>query len=198
MEACAGPVKLILVLWSLEYMDPQGISLFNHEKTHFLLLENLIGCGGTLEILLKKVVDATKICGGTSTSNAQSMGSPHVALMSLLLRNRRSLTTRQRPTSFRMNWARFAKPSEGVGPVILLSFTRIDLHHGCGGVLAASHSAEQGDCCHENLWRNVNFDCGNKGFASAVNGQFARCFGVVAASRVGAPSLQARDPPPLE
>ena len=28
---------------SLEYMDPQGISLFNHEKMHFLQLENLIG-----------------------------------------------------------------------------------------------------------------------------------------------------------
>ena len=43
MEACASPVKLIHVLWSLEYMDPQGISLFNHEKMHFLQLENLIG-----------------------------------------------------------------------------------------------------------------------------------------------------------
>ena len=43
MEACASPVKLIHVLWSLEYMDPQGISLFNHEMTHFLQLENLIG-----------------------------------------------------------------------------------------------------------------------------------------------------------
>ena len=31
------------MLRSLEYMDPQGISLFNHEKMHFLQLENLIG-----------------------------------------------------------------------------------------------------------------------------------------------------------
>ena len=43
MEACASPVKLIHVLWSLEYMDPQGISLFNHGKTHFPQLENLLG-----------------------------------------------------------------------------------------------------------------------------------------------------------
>ena len=28
---------------SLEYMDPQGTSLFNYEKMHFLQLENLIG-----------------------------------------------------------------------------------------------------------------------------------------------------------
>ena len=27
----------------MEYMDPQGISLFNHGKTHFPQLENLLG-----------------------------------------------------------------------------------------------------------------------------------------------------------
>ena len=43
MEACASPVKLIHVLWSLEYTDPQGISVFNRGKTHFLQLENSIG-----------------------------------------------------------------------------------------------------------------------------------------------------------
>ena len=36
-------MKLTHVLWSLEYMDPQGTSLFNYEKMHFLQLENLIG-----------------------------------------------------------------------------------------------------------------------------------------------------------
>ena len=43
MEACTSPMKLVHVLWSLEYMDSQGISLFNHEMTHFLRLENSIG-----------------------------------------------------------------------------------------------------------------------------------------------------------
>ena len=42
-EDCASPVKLIHVLWSLGYMDPQGISLFSHEMAHFLRLENGIG-----------------------------------------------------------------------------------------------------------------------------------------------------------
>ena len=42
MEACTSPVKLVHVLGPLEYMDSQGISLFNHGKTHFPQLENLI------------------------------------------------------------------------------------------------------------------------------------------------------------
>ena len=48
MEACASPVKLIHVLWSLEYMDPQGTSLFNYEKMHFLRLEGSLkaSCDG--------------------------------------------------------------------------------------------------------------------------------------------------------
>ena len=60
LEACAGPVKLILVLWSLEYMDPQGISLFNHEKTHFLLLENLIGRAFQDDVDLLRVLNQLK------------------------------------------------------------------------------------------------------------------------------------------
>ena len=43
MEGCASPVKLIHVLWSVEYMDPRGIYLSSHEMTHFRQLENLIG-----------------------------------------------------------------------------------------------------------------------------------------------------------
>ena len=31
MIGCASPEKLIQVLWSWGYMDPQGISVFNHE-----------------------------------------------------------------------------------------------------------------------------------------------------------------------
>ena len=42
MEDCASPVKLIHVLWSLGYMDLQGISLFSHVMAHFLRLENSI------------------------------------------------------------------------------------------------------------------------------------------------------------
>ena len=41
-EDCASPVKLIHVLWSLGYMDLQGISLFSHVMAHFLRLENSI------------------------------------------------------------------------------------------------------------------------------------------------------------
>ena len=79
-------------------------------------------------LLRKEVVDAMRTWGRTSTSIAaaralqvQSMGSSHVALVSLLLRESALVDYKARdPFPWERMSTHFARPSKWVGPVILI------------------------------------------------------------------------------
>ena len=58
--------------------------------------------------------------------------------------------------------------------------------------------AERGGGCQEDLWKTVNFDGSDMGFAGAVKEQCARCADAAAASRTGARWPQGVRPTSLE